>query len=182
VQHCASCGYENPDDVTNCQQCGRSLIAAAAAPPAPDPMAGLPPPPVMPTATPTTADPLPLVPPAAPPRVFPPPYRRPPSYTAPPPLTPQSSDQRNGRNYLTGLVIGFIPVLFFWLAAGQSFSGNSGPFLQFAGIGYLLELVLMIGTLVDKNTRSFGYGLLTMVLAGPIIGFIGCVAIISWPR
>jgi hypothetical protein len=108
-------------------------------------------------------------------------------------LSPQPPTH-NGRKYLLGLGLGLTPVEFVWLsgifACGlaclnvYSYSGINNPglsnFFFYAGlILYVVEIVLMIVFLSVRTVRFIGYGLLTMVLIGPVVAVVGCSVITS---
>src|SRR5215472_9754828 len=100
----------------------------------------------------------------------------------PPIPLPTPRPAHNGRRYLLGLGLGFIPVLLVCLsgvfssyvlnnygASGPNDPGLSSFLLTAGGILYLVELIGMIVCLADKGIRFVGYGLLTMVLIGPVV-------------
>ena len=78
-----------------------------------------------------------------------------------------------------GLGLGLIPAILWLLAAGASAQGSSGDFLLQGAMVYGVELVMMIICLVNKSSRLFGYGLLTMMLIAPVVGAIACVHLLS---
>ena len=93
--------------------------------------------------------------------------------------------------YLLGIGLGLI-ALAVWLAAwsaGGCNVGELGASLR-PGLGeglgtaamclYVLQLVAGLVCLSSHRTRRVGYGLLTMALVDPVVGIIGCVAILSW--
>src|SRR5262245_2937661 len=99
--------------------------------------------------------------------------------------TPWAPDQR--RQYLIGLALGAVPLLVWlvfigWAGAEMANQGSN----QYAGLGPLLSGLLifivlwfvhLIATIVQlarQRQRFVGYGLLTMLLIGPIAGSIAC--------
>lgn len=109
----------------------------------------------------------------------------------PTPLRPQ----HNGRNYWIGIGIGFIPVLLLWgygafscpitfsvtacstAQAGSATMGLASTLLTLSVIAYLIGLVALVPLLIVKQARFVGYGVLTMVLVGPVVGVIGCTVL-----
>lgn len=82
---------------------------------------------------------------------------------------PQS--EKTGRinpGYLIGLGIGLIPV------ALAIIIPVNATFLSIAGCTYGLVILVMIICLSGRELRSVGYGLLTMVLIGPVVAAVGC--------
>ena len=78
--------------------------------------------------------------------------------------------------YIIGLALGGIPTALILVAAGGLASQVSGTLVTMALVVYLISLVPTIICLAINRTRYIGYGLLTMVFATPVIGFIACVA------
>jgi len=100
------------------------------------------------------------------------------------------------RQYLLGLVLGLIPLLLFWssnvfssclpLYYACSSPQPSTPEAVLEGIltalslaSYGVAAVAQVVLLAFKQTRTLGYGLLTMVLVSPIVAPFGCVVIES---
>ena len=75
--------------------------------------------------------------------------------------------------------MGLIPAILWFLAAGASAQASSGGFLLQGAMVYGVELVVMIICLVNKSSRLFGYGLLTMMLIAPVVGATACVNMLS---
>ena len=100
----------------------------------------------------------------------------------PPPATPiplPPTQRRKRWQYILGLVFGLIPVIFFLVGYGIALRTSGGVLnaltpLVLALILYLLELILTITFLSNKDRRFAGYGLLTAFLATPILTAIGC--------
>jgi hypothetical protein len=82
--------------------------------------------------------------------------------------------------------VGLIPVILWivpvFLASGVSVQGNSPSGLAavllgvfgLAQIAYVVELAVTIICLVNKRSRLFGYGLLTMMLIAPVVAVASC--------
>jgi hypothetical protein len=95
---------------------------------------------------------------------------------APIPLPP--SERRKRWQYLLGLVLGLIPLIVFLVGYGidlrsRAYLSGIGPFLLGLPL-YVIEIVVTIAFLANKNARFAGYGLLTAFLATPIVVAIGC--------
>jgi hypothetical protein len=89
------------------------------------------------------------------------------------------------RQYRLGLGLGLVPVVLL-LAAGGNVTmpctgGPLGGESFFAAAGYLYAAQIVGGLICVcfDRTRSVGYGLLTMALAGPVVAAIGCAVILS---
>ena len=105
--------------------------------------------------------------------------------TPPPPPAPNGRAARNA--FLRGLAFGSIPLLIFWAFGGVAgiVQRTSNP-LSYAGavplaLGVILGLLglaaVLISTIVclaRRETRPYGYGLLTMLLVSPVLAAIGC--------
>jgi zinc-ribbon domain len=165
MKTCPRCGHENPDTATLCEQCHETLSA-------PD------------SAVQTTSQPPTEEPPDAPPGGVPVwPSGGRPAQESPPPVAPIASSRpsfwtENGP-YLWGLGLGLIPAILWFLAASVATQGNQdlgqGISLFVLGLGlYGVELVVMIICLVNKPSRLFGYGLLTMMLIAPVVAAMSC--------
>jgi hypothetical protein len=186
MAHCPSCGHENPDGARVCAQCGRALTFVSFEGQPPDPSerpaqstgagAELPPPPFQ-------------APGAMPPPPAPGPYSGMRPMSPPPPLPfpepPLTTGQMTGR-YFIGIGLGFAPVLILVaLALGTgAIGGGVGNALGAAfplvpcllGIGFL---GLMIYFFTQERFRPIGYGMLTVLVALPVIAAVGCVVILS---
>ena len=115
----------------------------------------------------------------------------PPPPTQPAIQPPTQPPAHNGRRYLLGLGLGFVPVLlaiisgvfsyplFTYNASGPYDPGLSNGLLSGAAILYGIAIIAMIVCLFNKEVRFIGYGLLTMVLIGPIVAVVGCSVISS---
>ena len=170
-------------------------------PPAPPPPAAVPPPPthaeaqppasIPPSPAPVTA---PMQPPTRPPyeAAPPPPYGAPLPYPMPsavpppPPLMmprPQFTRAQWRNRYLLGLALGLIPVLIVLIFIGVvsstlSVVGNAIWWSIIAALVlYLAAFIGMIVCLANDRLRPVGYGLLTMVVAGPVITVVSCFTI-----
>jgi hypothetical protein len=78
------------------------------------------------------------------------------------------------RLYLLGLGLGLVPVVL--TLAGIGNWACLGQYIPGAALGYLYAAQLLggaIGVIFDQ-TRSVGYGLLTMILASAVVAVIGC--------
>jgi hypothetical protein len=91
----------------------------------------------------------------------------------PPPTQPSRS-----LHYFIGIGIGLIPLILALLVFGNLSGSLPVIFLGTAVIAYLVEVVACIVCLVIERVRFIGYGLLTMVLATPVIVFIACLALL----
>jgi hypothetical protein len=80
--------------------------------------------------------------------------------------------------YLLGIGLGLIP-LALWLAAWSFDAGVDMPSaVRWAAVWlYVIQLVAGLVCLFDREARNIGYGLLTMDLVDPVVGVIGCIAI-----
>ena len=98
------------------------------------------------------------------------------------------------RQYLLGLGLGLVPVVLFLPSLGgfSCYPGPGGsvsrcpcqPSVRFLLLqaGLYLYAAQIVGGLICvcfDRTRSVGYGLLTMALAGPIVAAVGCAVIVS---
>jgi hypothetical protein len=165
MKTCPRCGHDNPETATLCEHCHEAL-------PAPD------------SAAQTTAQPPAEEPPEAPSEGDPvEPSGGGTAQESPPPVDAIAPSRpsfwtANGP-YLWGLGLGLIPAILWFLAVGASAQGSSGGFLAQGAMVYGVELVVMIICLVNKSSRLFGFGLLTMMLIAPVVGAVACVQIVS---
>jgi hypothetical protein len=76
-----------------------------------------------------------------------------------------------------------IPLVVAMIGLGQVRSGGGGnATLLLLGLGlYLAEIISMTVLLIVRRTRPIGYGLLTMVVISPIVFFISCLVVLSFP-
>ena len=91
--------------------------------------------------------------------------------------------QRSSRQYFIGIGIGFVPLILALIGIGGFITRNGsnlfGVTLEIALFLYGGVFIAAIVCLSIKRVRFVGYGLLTMVIATPIISFIGCVVVIA---
>ncbi|HEX9131356.1 MAG TPA: hypothetical protein VF844_03595 [Ktedonobacteraceae bacterium] len=99
-----------------------------------------------------------------------------PAPTSSPGLPPSTSKERRWQ-FLTGLGIGFIPLVLFFIG-----------FVPNAFALIIVSLVLLIAVLIASliciaipSVRYIGYGLLTSIPISLVVGSIGCIIIISRP-
>ena len=96
----------------------------------------------------------------------------PPAAPTPLPLTQQAKRWQ----YFLGLGFGLIPVIVFLVTFGSDEStlilGGLAAILL-----YFVELIVTLVFLAINRVRFVGYGLLTAVLASPVIAYIGCTVI-----
>jgi len=108
------------------------------------------------------------------------------------PLRPRESAGRaawrRSAQYVFGIGIGSVPLALFILALAPSplslytsfFAQQSG--VNTAGcIAWGGALVLAIGMLASRHTRFIAYGILSMVLATPVIAVISCFVLLGRP-
>lgn len=100
---------------------------------------------------------------------------------------PQPGKQ-SSREYFIGIGIGFVPLVLALVSIGGLFAGTGiGSTLFGTGLGiailfYVALFVASIICLCIERSRYVGYGLLTMVVAIPVISFIGCLVSITGPH
>lgn len=196
MRACPSCGFANSEDATTCALCGRAL-APAQRPEEPAPV--VPPSvdqaqPPAPVTAPIQPPPTPSVPPheAAPPAPYEasPHYPMPPGMPPPPPLMmprPQLTRAQWRNRYLLGIGLGFIPVLIALVCIGiilnrstpTILANNVGFGVIAAAVLYIAVFISMIVCLAIDRLRPIGYGLLTMVIAGPIVVTASCFGAIA---
>jgi hypothetical protein len=136
------------------------VSAYAAAPPPPQPYG-------MPAPAPASAGMLPPRPPLVMPR-------------------PQLSRIQQRNRYLLGLGLGIIPLLIGLATVGTIvthsipiLSDNSGLGVLAALALYVASFIAMIVCLAIDRARPVGYGLLTMVVASPILIAVSCFGLIA---
>lgn len=114
-----------------------------------------------------------------------PPDEPPSPFTPAPPLPPEPYDRRS---YLIGLLCGLLPLIVAMVGLGGAIRGPSAQnglfsvILVAGGILYVVAIIVMIVFLALARMRRVGFGLLTSVLASPVIFFIGCIALFVAPR
>lgn len=119
------------------------------------------------------------VPPPPPPPSFPPPA------PVPFPQPELSAGQKTGR-YFIGIGLGFVPVLVALALALISGSLGGGVATVLSNVTVFLPcllglgfLGLMIYFLTQPRFRFIGYGMLTVLVALPVIAVAGCILILS---
>lgn len=98
-----------------------------------------------------------------------------PSAAGTPPLTP---DQRR-RQFLKGLGIGCIPLLFSVVGAGLIYGPIGGYFEVIAAVLYLIQIGVTIA--LFRTQKSVAQGLLTMLAVSPVVSCIACYVAITRP-
>lgn len=88
-------------------------------------------------------------------------------------------EQSHSLHYFIGLGIGLIPLIVALVAVGNIMNASAGITFTVALGLYAVEFAAMIVCLAISRIRFIGYGLLTMVLASPIITVISCVAALN---
>jgi hypothetical protein len=94
---------------------------------------------------------------------------------------PPPQQYSHGMQYFIGIIIGVIPLaLGLFSISGIIGSGSSlANYLFFAALlGYLAVFIAMIVCLCIPRVRFVGYGLLTLVLATPVVAFVACTVLI----
>ncbi len=130
----------------------------------------------------TPEEPSATPPPFEPPSATPPPFEPPPGVMPPGPppgVTPPGPQPRGQRReFLTGLAIGAIPLIIAMVGLGSFFNPSSGlsNLLGIGGILWVAGLVFSIILSIIQSTRRVGLGMLTAILASPVIFFVGCLA------
>jgi len=96
--------------------------------------------------------------------------------------------KQSSREYFIGIGIGFVPLILALVSIG-GLSASTGIGSALFGTGLVIAVLLYIGLLVASiiclcidRSRYVGYGLLTMVVAIPVISFIGCLVSITGPH
>jgi hypothetical protein len=81
------------------------------------------------------------------------------------------------------MFIGAIPLIIAMIGLGGVFNSASGlgNLLLVGAISYLVDFVLFIILIIVERTRRVGLGMLTTLLASPVIFFISCLVVISHP-
>lgn len=98
---------------------------------------------------------------------------------SPSPTPPPAS---NRRVFLLGMGIGAIPLVLAMIGLWDSLYNYNSTVLTAGGIFYALMFLAMIVLVSIKRTRQVGLGMLTSLLASPVIFFIGCMVMLSQPR
>ncbi|SRR6266567_2508631 len=97
------------------------------------------------------------------------------------PGNPPPQQYSRGMQYFIGIAIGVIPLALglFFLGSPTGNSSNIANYLIWAAlIGYIAVFIGMIVCLCISRVRFVGYGLLTLVLAAPVVFFIACTVLI----
>jgi len=98
---------------------------------------------------------------------------------------PQRGKQ-SSREYFIGIGIGFVPLILALVSIGGLSAGiGSALFSTGLVIAVLLYVGLFVASIIClciERSRYVGYGLLTMVVAIPVISFIGCLVSIIGPH
>lgn len=106
---------------------------------------------------------------------------------------------QHGRQFLLGLGLGAIPLVVWLLligwAVGLRATCTEGPLdCPYAGLdqllegliafafGWVIQLFATVIVLRDAAKRFVGYGLLAMLLVGPIVGSIACINVPNFAR
>src|SRR5215469_5189835 len=96
-------------------------------------------------------------------------------------VSPPSHKNRN--QYLLGLGLGGMPLVVILVGLGLLVQPSVAPLaaaLLYSSLAlYVAAIIATIVCLSIQSVRFVGYGLLTAVLASPVIAFIGCTVIIS---
>ncbi|SRR5579884_1967014 len=98
------------------------------------------------------------------------------------PGNPPPQQYSHGMQYFIGIAIGVIPLalgLFSISGVINSSSSLSGYLFFAAVLVYVAVFIAMIVCLCISRIRFVGYGLLTLVLATPVIAFVACVVMIA---
>lgn len=98
------------------------------------------------------------------------------------PGNPPPQQYSHGMQYFIGIAIGVIPLaLGLFSISGVINSGSTlASYLFFSAIlAYVAVFIAMIVCLCISRVRFVGYGLLTMVLATPVIAFVACMVLIA---
>jgi hypothetical protein len=113
----------------------------------------------------------------------------------PTPLRPPN--QR--RQFLLGLGLGVIPLAVWLIFIGAATAdvarcASEQVYCSLPGVGqlltglivfgilWLIQVIVTIATLTNQARRFVGYGLLTMLLIGPIVGSIACIEVPNLAR
>jgi len=102
--------------------------------------------------------------------------------------TPFPPQKKSGGDYFVGLGLGSIPLVLFLFGVGSfmTYSPSTSAiaiYLIFAA--FFLYVILFIATIIflsNVRSRATGYGLLTALLATPVVAYIGCIAMIYRPH
>ncbi len=97
-------------------------------------------------------------------------------------------EQRSSWQYFLGLGIGLVPLILALIGiGGLSTAGKAAVNILSGVVVYACPLyaglfVVSVVCLAIKRIRFVGYGILTMVIAIPVISFIGCLVLTSVPH
>lgn len=103
------------------------------------------------------------------------------------PVQPPPTEAQKRWQFFLSLGFGFIPLLILLVVAGIAPGGLNGLGVLLNGFLvavflYIIELIITIVFLANKQQRFIGYGLLTAFLATPVIAAIGCTVISNLHR
>jgi hypothetical protein len=93
------------------------------------------------------------------------------------PGQPPSTDQQRTWQFLTGLGIGLIPLVLFFIG----FAPNAYGLLIVSALLLFVVLIASIVCIYSPGARYVGYGLLTAIPISLVVGTIGCSVYLSRP-
>lgn len=99
-----------------------------------------------------------------------------PAPSSSPGMPPSTSKERRGQ-FLTGLGIGFIPLVLFFIG----FVPNAYGFIILSLVLLLVVLIASLICIAIPRVRYIGYGLLTSIPISLVVASIGCIVILSRP-
>jgi hypothetical protein len=113
----------------------------------------------------------------------------PPPPPLPPPTPLRPPPPQGQRDFLIGLGVGAIPLLVAMIGLGGLINvsragGDStlfGYVLGAGGVLWVIGFIVMIVFTIIQRLRRIGLGMLTSLVASPVIFFIGCVALYLTP-
>ncbi|HEY5002460.1 MAG TPA: hypothetical protein VII61_04870 [Ktedonobacteraceae bacterium] len=100
---------------------------------------------------------------------------------------PPQPGRSYAKQFWLGIGLGSLPLVVALICIGTllgSAAANSvgGILLIVSIVLYVVLFVAAIVCLTIRKVRFVGYGLLTMVIAIPVIAFIGCIVVIGSPN